>query len=249
MNHPSLRFDVASAEELAKAFETIVSLLLEVFDDSQEAAGDVSLFAAGLAQFSEVLKRAQFQQGDDQDSALTAAEITELGRYGFELMEGLRARLAGNDVDALDTALEQLQIPLALWIVRHGGEWIEWEALTNALAQQANRLRELQRLRRLSELMGELIDAAPPSLRADLERLDPSRPWRVLHLNRAIVATRALDVEAMESAFDALLARLPEEAETFFDQGTQRAHQMGAPDFVLDCFERHKRRVPRHTSH
>ena len=37
MSHPSLRFDTASAEELAEAFETTVSLLLEVLDDIRKA--------------------------------------------------------------------------------------------------------------------------------------------------------------------------------------------------------------------
>lgn len=247
MSHSSLRFDAASAAELAEAFETVVTLVLELDDEVRSATVDLSMFAAGLAQLSAALGRVQSPLGDDE--SLTAAEITELGTFGFSLLEGLRDGVAGTGGDALWRCLDQLQIPLALWIVRHGGDWRKWEALTNALAQQANALRDPQTLRRLSDVMGELIEAAPLILRADLVRIDPSRPWRVMHLNRAIVATRAFDVEAMEAAFGALLARLPEDAEAFFNEGIQRAEQMGAPRAVLDCFERYRARTPHPTIH
>ncbi len=248
MNESTPEFDAASADDLAAAFETIVSQLLSVCEDT-EAAADLNLYAAGLAQLSQVLQRAQRQHEEADPSALTADEITELGTYGHALLDGLRTSLPAAAGDGLDRRLEELQIPMALWILRHGGGWDEWESLTNALAEVANRVQTHDRLRRLSEVMGEVIEAAPASLRGDLERLDAARPWRVLHLNRAIVAARSLDVDTMEPAFDALLGRLPEDAGPFFNEGVRRMSQMGAPSEVLDCFDRYQRRAPRPLAH
>ncbi len=246
MNESTTRFDAASAEDLAAAFEAIVSQLLAVCEDTEDAAADLNLYAAGLAQFSQVLQRAQSQQNDADP---TADEITELGTYGHGLLDGLRTSLPEAAGEGLDRRLEELQIPLALWILRHGGGWDEWESLTNALAAVANRAQAHERLRCLSKVMGELIEAAPATLRGDTERLDPSRPWRVLHLNRAIVAARSLDVDAMEPAFDALLARLPEDAGPFFNEGVRRMSRLGAPSEVLDCFYRYQRRAPQPITH
>lgn len=248
MNESLPQFDAASAEQLAAAFEEVVSRVLAVSGDIQ-ADADLNLYAAGLAQLSQVLQRVQTQPAGADPSALTTDEITELGTFGYGLIEGLRNSLPDTGMESLDRQLQALQIPLALWIVRHGGGWNEWESLTNALAELANHVQAHDRLRHLSQVMGELIDAAPAVLRGDLERLEPSRPWRVLHLNRAIVATRSLDVEAMEPAFDALLARLPEDAGAFFSEGARRVAQMDAPSAVRDCFDRYQRRAPQPTAH
>ena len=253
MTESATNFDTASAEDLATAFESVVTEILAA-SDTEEVAAELSLYAAGLAQFSQALQRAQreydhSEHADADPEILTREEITELGVYGFGLLDGLRRSLSDTASDALAQQLDELQIPLALWILRHGGDWDEWESLTNALAEVANRVQESDRLRRLSEVMGELIEAAPATLRGDLERLDPSRPWRVLHLNRAIVAARSLDVGTMETAFDALLARLPEDAGAFFSEGVRRMEQMGAPAAVLDCFDRYQRCAPRPSSH
>ncbi len=249
MNEPGTGFDAASAEDLAAAFEAVVSQLLAVCKDTDEAAADLNLYAAGLAQLSQVLQRAQSRPDEARPSALSADEVTELGTYGHGLLDGLRTSLPEAAGEGLYRRLEELQIPLALWILRHGGGWDEWESLTNALAEVANRVQAHDRLRRLSEVMGEVIEAAPATLRGDRERLDPGRPWRVLHLNRAIVAARSLDVDAMEPAFDALLARLPEDAGAFFNEGVRRMSQMGAPSEVLDCFDRYQRRAPPPIAH
>lgn len=243
-----MHFDAATADELAESFEAAVSRALALCADAEDG-GDVSLYAAGLARLSEVLRRAQEQYARADPSALTPEEISELGAFGYGLVEGLRSNLPPAGAEASAAELEQLQIPLALWIVRHGGGWSEWEALINALAAVANRLREPLELRRLSAVMAELVDAAPADLRSEFERLEPSGPWRILHLNWAIVAARSMDPEAMEPAFEALLACLPEDAGPFFAEGAHRLVQMGAPQEVLDCLHRYQRRAPQATAH
>jgi hypothetical protein len=85
-------------------------------------------------------------------------------------------------------------------------------------------------LEKLYALTGEIQLAVTPLLQKDLEKSNPGRPWRILLLNRAIIATRTHRPELIELAYDNLVRQLPEEAPQFFRQGMQ---QMVALDYPL----------------
>jgi hypothetical protein len=55
-----------------------------------------------------------------------------------------------------------------------------------------------------------------PRLAADLERSNPERPWRILHINLAITAIRSEDPQLIAQAFDALDRALPDERASFY---------------------------------
>jgi len=57
-----------------------------------------------------------------------------------------------------------------------------------------------------------------PRLGADLERSNPERPWRILHINLAITAIRSEDAELIAQAFDALDRALPDERAGFYGE-------------------------------
>ncbi len=64
--------------------------------------------------------------------------------------------------------------------------------------------------------MHGVIAHVAPRLAPDLERSNPERAWRVLHVNLAITAIRTEDPALIDAAFDALDAALPAERSGFY---------------------------------
>jgi hypothetical protein len=207
--------DGASAELLAEAYRQLLDVMARVEADSQADGSGPTGHRAGVE------------------------DITELGEYGFRLQENLTSLV---DRAELKDALAGLTVDLALWVAAHGGRLDSIEALVDALALIANRTSEPRELGRLSEAMGRLIDAVSPLIREDLEKMNPGRPWRVLLLNRGIVATRSHDPERMEEAFDLLIRHLPEDAAGFFSAGMQQMEALDYPAQVRRVMEKYHRR-------
>jgi hypothetical protein len=169
-------------------------------------------------------------EAEAADKAETEQDIHQLGEYGLNLLADLAASAGRLAQEGLGHEYEGLCLPFALWIARQGGELSTLEPIVNAIAVQANTLREPLALEKLYALTGEIQLAVTPLLQKDLEKSNPGRPWRILLLNRAIIATRTHRPELIELAYDNLVSHLPEEAPQFFRQGMQ---QMVALDYPL----------------
>jgi hypothetical protein len=105
------------------------------------------------------------------------------------------------------------------------------EPVVNALGWRANHARGKAELAAVCTLMRGVIEHVAPRLAADLERSNPERPWRVLHANLAITAIRTEDGDAIEAAFDALDAALPDERAGFYAEARALALAPGiAPE-------------------
>jgi hypothetical protein len=76
-----------------------------------------------------------------------------------------------------------------------------------------------------------------PRLGHDLERSNPERPWRLLHANLAITAIRTEEATLMDSAFDALDAALPDEAQSFYGEARALALAPGISPVVRERIE------------
>ena len=70
------------------------------------------------------------------------------------------------------------------------------------------------------------------------------RPWRLLHINRGIVATRTYDVDIMKKAFDELLIYLPDEAPEFFIEGMREMDALDYPTHVRELMEFYHQQKP-----
>ncbi len=64
-------------------------------------------------------------------------------------------------------------------------------------------------------------------------------PWRLLHLNWAIAATRSRDTGLMERVFDTLVATLPEAAPGFFREGMGEMERLDYPAPVRALMQRY----------
>ena len=151
----------------------------------------------------------------------------------------------GGDALSLDQA-SSLLIAVALWAVRHEVEITVAEPVTNALAERSNRAKSRAELSAMFSLMQGVIANVAPRLSADLERSNPERPWRLLHLNLAITAIRSEDPGAMDFAFDALDTALPDERAGFYAEALALALSPRISPDVRDRIEKRHRKWTLH---
>ncbi len=164
-----------------------------------------------------------------QAAELEPGEVTELGDYALQLLHRLALEDPGGAQSWGPAALAA-----ARWVMERGGRLQTLEPVVDALAARANRLRDPAELGRIADFMERVIAACAQSVRADLEVANPGRPWRLLHINRAIAATRSLDPERMERAFEALTAALPHDAPEFFHEAMREMDRVGYPKHVRE---------------
>ena len=150
-----------------------------------------------------------------------------------ELVASLLADLAARGDDFADVVLG-----IALWAMRHEVVLLAVEPVVNALAGRANGARSPQELTAVFGLMQGVIANVAPRLAADLERSNPERAWRVLHVNLAITAIRTEDERLMDFAFDALDAALPDERAGFYAEALALALAPGIAAPVKERIER-----------
>ncbi len=232
-------------------FQTRVPELLNPLLEAWQTAaprGDGSneappLLADAFGQLLEAMVRTEAslaaEDGAAGASRATPEDITELGEYAFNLFNATLAWAQRLNLDEVIDGMQELSIALALWIARHGGYLYTAEPVADALALYANRTREPSGLAALYEVMGEVLAAIAPALRQDLEKTNPGRPWRVLNLNRAIVATRTHRPELMEQAFAVLIENLPEDAPQFFSQGMEQMDLLNYPSHVREVMDKY----------
>ncbi|MGD2075200.1 MAG: hypothetical protein PVI91_09530 [Gammaproteobacteria bacterium] len=211
------------------------------------AAGESTpeLLAQAFRQLFEAMQRTEASAGQAQPlqpgHRASTADVSELGEYALELFEHGLGWARQLDLPEAHDALQRCVVAMGRWIARHGGELFTLEPIVDAVAGRANQVRDPQQLIPLYHAMGEIMDAAAPAIRQDLEKANPGRPWRILHLNRAIVATRTHRPSLMEEAFSRLTRDLPEEAAQFFSQGMEQMDLLNYPPQVRAVMDRYYR--------
>jgi len=169
-------------------------------------------------------------------------DVSELGEYALELFHQTLDWPQRLDLPEVYQTLQAFTVTMARWIARHGGTLFVLEPIVDALAQCANQTQDPQELMTLYQAMGEIMDGTAPAIRQDLEKSNPGRPWRLLHLNRAIVATRSQRPDIMEEAFSILIKHLPEDAPRFFSEGMEQMDLLNYPPPVREVMTRYYRK-------
>lgn len=226
---------------IAQRFEECAKDLEATWSDSegQESQWTTPELAGGMRRLILALCHLE------EDSAFTrrldeSKELKVLGEHGLQLLNELsrQADVLGWANHA--RALRDLSFPFALWITRQGGEFTTLQPVADAVAELANRLSDHDDLATLYGLIDELIDAFMP-LQGRLEDRDSSQPWRILVLNRAIVATRSLRTGLIELAYSSVVELLPEDAPAFFEEAMEQMDVVSYPEYVRAVVERHYR--------
>ncbi|MGB5614825.1 MAG: hypothetical protein WBM59_17935 [Sedimenticolaceae bacterium] len=235
LNFSTMNLPPADLSFLQERFGELAAEVREAWEASPHSGEEMDtarLLGQAMSQLIDMLEPET--QGDTSE----AAEINTLGEYGLHLIEDLSQLALGLEQASLAAEIEQLSLPYALWIARHGGEIKHLAPVVNAVAHFANQTAHPQHMTDLYTQCCELIDATSPACE-DSASSQPGHPWRLLLLNRAIVATRSHNPELMEPAFDAIVECLPGEAERFFAEGMEQMSIIDYPDHVREIVRRY----------
>ncbi len=160
------------------------------------------------------------------------AELNEIANHGIHLhmesvhwVEKLQAQSIAPDV------MKSI-ILFAAWAGRHQCELDEMEFIVNFLGEYSNYAKSLAELEELSGLSMNIVDACPMVMKSDLDNQNQGRPWRVLLLNNAIIATRTHKDDLLEQAYELIGQYLPADAANFFSQALEQMDIIGYPDNV-----------------
>jgi hypothetical protein len=166
-------------------------------------------------------------------------ELSELGDYGIKLLADFSSTAADLQLPQASEAMEDLTLPMALWIVRHNGELRTLEPVINSLARLANKFREPSQLQQLYDLSVELIQAVEPLMQQARTQIDKPHPWSILLMNQAIIATRSYQPELIEEAYQTLCRLLPDQAPDFFREGMEQMDALHYPQQVREVVEKY----------
>ena len=223
---------------LNERFRELANQVLEASETSRQTIDDMDepvMLREAMSQLIEMLNH--LSAGDDPQVA-RAAEINTLCEYGLHLIEELSALAGRLEQQALASEIERLSLPCALWFARQGAEIRNLAPVVNALAFLANQSADPRTMARLYTHCCEVVEATSPACE-DSDANDPRQPWRMLLLNRAIVATRSHNPELIEPAFDAIVDYLPQEAAQFFAEGMEQMAIMDYPAQVRELVQRY----------
>ncbi|MDH5710740.1 MAG: hypothetical protein OEZ15_03630 [Gammaproteobacteria bacterium] len=197
-----------------------------------------------LGQAIDVMERAQADIAvETAEGMVEQADISQIGDYVLTLLEGLIGHAqSSSDQQKLvmqTRALMRLTLFVATWVAHCGGKLNNLDMVVNAIADVGNELREPEQLAELTQLIELIIDATSSAIKQDLEQTNPMRPWRVLHINYGIIATRSHEPTLIEKAYDALIEQLPQDAREFFREGMKQMDIIGYPQQVREVVKRY----------
>ncbi len=189
-----------------------------------------------LTQFFDISEKLEIEpellksEGSDFDN------ISELGDYGLQLLADLE--LWFDAVKFENKSNIQMSIlSLAIWVHDHHGILQQLENIVNALSQLANQTNKHSTLIKLHKIAEKITNSAHEMIKADVDKSEPGRPWRILNLNHGIIATRTHNVDIMNSVFEQLLQRLPDDAASFFADGMKQMELIDYPQHVKHLME------------
>lgn len=200
-------------------------------------------FREALGHFFAIIVNLDKEEGTT--GPILSDDVNQLGDYGLNLLADLAvwATQLGLNQERQDVLTASLAV--AGWLIRHEGRIRHLETVVDALAAAANRTDDPKELTCIAEFMGTVALACSEYLKQDLEKTNPGRPWRLLHLNRGIVATRSHDPALMQRVFDELVRYLPDDTPVFFEQGMEQMVALDYPAPVREVMSRYHARWKR----
>ena len=233
--NPVMEISTIDLNELREAFKTLADTICDNWEGSDEPSP--MLVSKAVQQLFDVLCQNDADRYSADGESLNSEDIDELGQYGMTLLQEMSAFAADLGLPDVSEQMEDLTFPFAVWLARKNSEIKNIEPVVNALARQANVIDEPALLKQLFHYINEILDNLSPSVSQDLEKNNPMRPWRILIINRAIIATRSHDLDLMNNAFDMLIENLPEDASRFFEEGVEQMHLINYPDHVKELMQ------------
>jgi hypothetical protein len=236
-------FTDLDARYISQQFDATAASVVEASSRAGRAAEDADhsprMLQQAMLRLLELMSIIEAQGEEVLPLSEQQINMNELGDYAIQMLSDLATAAGSLQLEQASLQLEDLTLPMALWIARHGGELRILAPIINALARLANTLNEPATLAQLYQLSDELQRAVDSATRQDLEKSNSGRPWRLLLMNRAIIATRSHRTELIEEAYQQLAEALPEEAPGFFQEGMKQMELLGYPQVVRQVVEKY----------
>ncbi len=231
---------IPSLAETIQRFKRAAAQIMQSFEAHRPPRSNPvtpAVLCEALEQFLAIVHRLDQEEGES--GPIYKEDASQLGDYGLSLLLDMMTWATQLGLEEPRRELEAVTLATADWIVRHEGEFRTLEPVVNAIAGLANRTRDTATLEALTAFMGQVIHQTSTIIKQDLEKNNPGRPWRLLHLNRGIVATRSHNPALMEEVFEELVRNLPEEAPGFFAEGMQQMEALYYPPQVRAVMSRY----------
>jgi hypothetical protein len=226
--------DLADHAPLRERFASLATAISHACRQSAGGGEAIGLVAI-VGDFLPLMQNLDLQYG--ADSELPLADAGGAVGEALHCLAGLDSWLDRLDLSGQRENIHTLQLGLGYWAMRHRLPILAPESIVNALASRANDATTRQEAAAVYALMQGFVEHLAPSLRADLERSNPERAWRLLNLNFAITAIRTGDAAMMRFAFDTLDRHLPEERAGFHEEACALARQPGFPPETREILE------------
>lgn len=232
---------------IEETFRTVVRVVTEAYEDASEPpelpVSTPEVLTESLLRLLEVLRGFE----PDTDPNLSARDedgggyqdLPALGDHGLTQLSEFAHWAKALGLPDAHRDIRLLSFSLGIWLIRNGGELSNPETVVDALAYVANQIKSPHELEKMFQLTTECVDAVDPGIAEDLDRSNPGRPWRILLLNRSIIATRSHQPALMEEAFQTLVELLPEDAPNFFSEGMEQMEALDYPDPVREVMEKY----------
>ena len=230
-----MKFDATSLMPISEALNELSQPVCDVWEGNEEPSPELVLKA--LLQLFKLLENHSLDHSVQNSDRLKPDEINELGEYGLTLLEEMSAFADDLGLGDIANSIEDLAFPFAIWLARNEVELKNITPVVNALSRKVNVITETHMMRQLFNYTNEIIDCLNPDIPQDTEKNDPQRPWRVLVINRALLAARSHDIDLMKNAFDFLSEQLPEEATGFFEDSVEQMHLARYPEPVKELIQ------------
>jgi hypothetical protein len=263
-NAMSLTFNSTNVNDITAAINDACNSVVDTFEQFREKyhkRTDIkpNQIATALEQFVDIMQMIEIDYAsklvvsnsrekfairyhdDNGEDALSKDEISEIGNYGLELIQNLSEWAGNMDMPEEKHQLHAIMVVVALWVARRGGYLSTIDIVVDTLAAMANACYEPDILEELSDVMGELINAVSQDVKKRDVESDGLQPWRILNINRGIIATRTHNPQIMEPVFDQLVHNIPEDASMFFEQGMQQMEELDYPNNVREVMNRYYR--------
>ena len=213
-------------DDLKKIFIQASAVILQTFDSRGTQSGGGATPAQlieAITQFFIIYEK--LGNKHSENSLIKKDNISKIGDEAITCLNELGTWAERLDLPREKAMLDEIALAAAHWVIRHQGDIRSLEVIVDMLAAKANRTSDKAVLTSLFHVMNDVIVHTSPELQSDLDKSDPTRPWRMLNFNFAIVATRTNNKELMVSAFDTLGRNLPEDCPHFFEEGLKQSEK------------------------
>ncbi len=182
---------------MKQTFEPVAASLTDAFKVNlaeSEATTALDLVET-VRQFLDGFEQIDIEYGDDKK--IIYHDVTLVADDAIAALAELSVWSENLELQSEKHSLDQLSLDVAQWAMRHGGTIHTLAPIANCFAHRANQTQDSNALVGLLHEMRAIIEHAADPIKADTDELDPFRPWKILNLNYAIVATRTQLPELM----------------------------------------------------